>query len=197
MNRQEYLDELRERLFVYGAPEPRSAEIVAEVESHLVESGEDPVEAFGLPDRYAANVLLGGRIRPARWLPPAVAGLGGALTGLAATAPLLDRDRLVVDSNAVLVLVVLTAAMLVVFLPAVARRFPRTLTRLIMALAVIAVAGSCVSALGYFTPLGEWVLFTLEPAVGLAIGIGMLIAGALLARWLPPWRRARRNPPAP
>ena len=37
-------------------PGPRIAETLAEVDSHLLESGEDPVEAFGPPDDYAERV---------------------------------------------------------------------------------------------------------------------------------------------
>jgi hypothetical protein len=37
-------------------PGDRIGEIVAEVESHVADTGEDPVAAFGLPKEYAASV---------------------------------------------------------------------------------------------------------------------------------------------
>ena len=37
-------------------PAPRIGEIVADVESHVADTGEDPVEAFGPPKDYAASV---------------------------------------------------------------------------------------------------------------------------------------------
>src|SRR5690606_15626762 len=59
VNRQQYLGELTERLFSRGVPPEQTREIVAEVESHLIDSGDDPIETFGLPDSYAASVVAG------------------------------------------------------------------------------------------------------------------------------------------
>ena len=38
-------------------PGDRIGEIVAEVESHVADTGEDPVEAFGTPRAYAASLV--------------------------------------------------------------------------------------------------------------------------------------------
>lgn len=46
-------------------PGDRIGEIVAEVESHVAETGEDPTEAFGTPRHYAAS--LTDEHRPAPW----------------------------------------------------------------------------------------------------------------------------------
>ena len=49
----EYIAELADVLETRDVPAEAVAQIVREVESHLAESGEDPREAFGQPDRYA------------------------------------------------------------------------------------------------------------------------------------------------
>jgi hypothetical protein len=48
-----YLQQLSACLQRYGLDNQQISEIIAEVESHLVESGETPLEAFGPPDVYA------------------------------------------------------------------------------------------------------------------------------------------------
>jgi len=58
MDVEAYLGELAASLQVRGADSARTSEAVAEVESHLAESGEAPVEAFGPPDEYAERLLL-------------------------------------------------------------------------------------------------------------------------------------------
>ncbi len=47
-------------------PAARIGELVAEVESHVAETGEDPVEAFGTAKEYAASLTAEHR-RPPRW----------------------------------------------------------------------------------------------------------------------------------
>lgn len=115
----EYRHRLITALRMYDVPAPRIGEAVAEVESHLADTGEDPVDAFGEPDDYArelsrsharprrdlthflvavvsfaacgvgASALLNGR-----WLPAAGAGLALAALGgwLYRTR---ERDRIV------------------------------------------------------------------------------------------------------
>ena len=53
--RDQYAAELTEILQLRGVPEEAIAQIVREVESHIVESGEDPVGEFGTPSDYANN----------------------------------------------------------------------------------------------------------------------------------------------
>lgn len=48
-----YLEELYVCLQRYGLEHQQISEIMAEVESHLAESGETPLEAFGPPNVYA------------------------------------------------------------------------------------------------------------------------------------------------
>ncbi len=72
-----YADELLYALRMRDVPGRRIAEALAEVDSHVAETGEDPHEAFGPPRQYAAEVAaaLG---HPGKPLPRAVAG--GAMT---------------------------------------------------------------------------------------------------------------------
>ena len=68
-------------------PGERIGEIVAEVESHVAETGEDPNDAFGPPRQYAAS--LGDEHRPPpRWF-TAVSIIGSAVDGWLLTQGLL------------------------------------------------------------------------------------------------------------
>ena len=72
MNVESYLSDLAASLQMRGADSARTSEAVAEVESHLAESGEDPMEAFGPPEEYAEQLLLreerrAGEAADARW----------------------------------------------------------------------------------------------------------------------------------
>lgn len=65
-------------------PAERIGEIVAEVESHGVDTGEDPVDAFGRPREYAASIAPAPRgSRAAAW---ALALSGAAVGWLVATS---------------------------------------------------------------------------------------------------------------
>jgi hypothetical protein len=63
---QAYLNELLGALRMRGVPGPRIAEFLAEVSSHLSETGEDPREAFGPAKAYADELTaaLGARNAP-------------------------------------------------------------------------------------------------------------------------------------
>jgi hypothetical protein len=89
---QAWCDELLLALRVRDVPGTRIGEVLAEVQSHLGETGEDPREAFGAPREYADQVAT------ALGVPPAGNGIwrpllrslswrdlaGAAVTGLAA-----------------------------------------------------------------------------------------------------------------
>ncbi len=51
---REYCDALETALRTRDVPGPRIGAVLAEVRAHLADSGEDPGEAFGPPDAYAA-----------------------------------------------------------------------------------------------------------------------------------------------
>ena len=59
----EYLAELAETLELRDVPTDAIAEIVREVESHVAESGENPVDAFGEPSQYADSFASPARSR--------------------------------------------------------------------------------------------------------------------------------------
>ncbi|GHO48174.1 HAAS signaling domain-containing protein [Ktedonospora formicarum] len=53
-----YIEELSACLQRYGLESKQISEIVAEVESHIAESGESPLEAFGPPEAYAEERVM-------------------------------------------------------------------------------------------------------------------------------------------
>lgn len=57
MRTDAYRDELLLALRLRDVPGPRIAEVLAEIDSHVAESGEDPTEAFGPPREYANQVV--------------------------------------------------------------------------------------------------------------------------------------------
>ena len=108
-----YVRRLLTALRTHEVPSERIAEVVAEVESHLAETGEDPVVAFGTPRVYAAAVA-GDDSRS--WLGAVPAALLGGLAGLSVALTALavvDRDDHVVGvplPAAVVVTLLLVAA---------------------------------------------------------------------------------------
>lgn len=66
---QDYRNELLFALRMRDVPGPRIAEALAEVDSHVTETGEDPREAFGPPTAYADELTaaLGGPPSPRLW----------------------------------------------------------------------------------------------------------------------------------
>jgi len=77
-------------------PPDRIGEIVAEVESHVADTGEDPVEAFGTPREYAASLTDEHRKPPWWWTTTTLvlAAAAGWLIGQGAFAVLLDEPYL-------------------------------------------------------------------------------------------------------
>lgn len=73
-----YRSDLVLALRMRDVPGDRIGEIVAEVESHVADSGEDPREAFGAPEEYAASFT--GQAR-ARWSRTDVLVAVGSLVG--------------------------------------------------------------------------------------------------------------------
>lgn len=51
---KDYTDDLLLRLRLRDVPGPRIGEIIAEIESHVAETGQHPVDVFGTPAEYAA-----------------------------------------------------------------------------------------------------------------------------------------------
>lgn len=77
-------------------PPDRIGEIVAEVESHVAETGEDPVEAFGTARDYAASLTDEHRKPPWWWTTTTLvlAAAAGWLIGQGAFAVLLGEPYL-------------------------------------------------------------------------------------------------------
>lgn len=90
---EEYTADLAEALDLRDVPAEAARQIVREVESHLVESGEDPVEAFGPASRYADQFAPRSRQREVVWVAVAAAalGFGGAFLLISGAFGLLDE----------------------------------------------------------------------------------------------------------
>lgn len=54
-----YLAELERALKRRGLDDARTGEVIEEMSSHVAESGDRPLEAFGAPEEYAAALLAG------------------------------------------------------------------------------------------------------------------------------------------
>ncbi len=92
---QTYCNGLLLALRLRDVPGPRIAEALAEVQSHVSETGEDPREAFGPPAKYAdeLTVALGGPSTPfslRRLAPDLRRGAAYGLSGAAGAWFLLD-----------------------------------------------------------------------------------------------------------
>ncbi|SFT82404.1 hypothetical protein SAMN04487904_109143 [Actinopolyspora lacussalsi subsp. righensis] len=93
---EKYRNELMFALRMREVPGDRVGDVLAEVESHVAETGQDPVEAFGTPGEYAVRVAeefgtTGGSprravLRPGVLLVAALALCGAELATSAATA---------------------------------------------------------------------------------------------------------------
>lgn len=89
---EKYRDDLVSALQTHEISGQRVGEVLAEVESHVRETGEDPVEAFGPPRTYAAQVAaqLDRRTgKPSTW-EYASFGLGFAALTMAGSDYLID-----------------------------------------------------------------------------------------------------------
>jgi len=90
---EQYASDLAEALDVRDVPAEAARQIVRELESHLAESGEDPVEAFGPVARYADQFAPRSREREVVWFAVAAAALGfcGAFLIISGVFGLLDE----------------------------------------------------------------------------------------------------------
>lgn len=91
--RDDYGTNLAEELGLRDVPEDVADRIVREVNSHVIESGEDPFETFGTPERYADEFAPRSWSRRMLWACVAVAaglGFGGGLMLLSGIFGLID-----------------------------------------------------------------------------------------------------------
>jgi hypothetical protein len=180
MNQQEYLAELKRRLRFRGASRRRANEVVAEVRSHLADSGEDPLDTFGTPEEYAASVLRGYRWPTARLLTLMVLAVSGASLAYIGGSGLRDGESTVVvgitDLATWLVLALVSPLGL---LPPINRRYPSIVTRMAV---VVPVGGLAMCAAMYVASevLGDRTLFGVRSVVMFPVGLGLLAVAGLL-----------------
>lgn len=110
--RVEYLRRLRAELHARGVPSGRLGEVLAEVDTHVADTGEDPASAFGPPEKYAARIAEETGATPEA----STSAARRLLTGVPATAGTLLAVEgvvgLVRDRAAPVTLAVLLAALL-------------------------------------------------------------------------------------
>jgi hypothetical protein len=164
-------------LRMHDVPGDRIGQVVAEVESHVAESGEDPVDAFGSPPAYAERIraTLG---PPPRRRPGAVVAatvtVVAVVLALQALAALTGDGRVAVTAGVVVAvgLVVAAATLLVPLLA-------RPMWQFVAAYAVAAPA-----ATGALALLDEPVLVTVPAWAALVVAVLVGVAGFVLVRRL-------------
>lgn len=181
----EWADEFLLELRMRDVPGPRIGDLLAEVESHCADSGDDPTTAFGDPRTYAATVAGAEAEGGPRWrgAAPAIgrglAILLGAILVLTAGAAIRTGEDLVITIGTVAFSVAMTAVMVVVIgvLDVVVRR------PVVSAIAVVTALGlGSMMTLWWSGPaliLPSWFAF--------AAGAVLLVAG-----W---WRIGRQVDP--
>ncbi|GLW11976.1 hypothetical protein Misp01_71040 [Microtetraspora sp. NBRC 13810] len=183
---RKYRDDLRVALRLRDISGARVGEVLAEVEAHVAETGEDPVAAFGSPKEYAAKVSAQLDVKTGK--PSRLQKLTGTLiTGLLTYVGLtLLLDGLSADRPGVPVTpayLISTVVFLALSVPAVMLSFRAAVAlsggRVCGVLAACALAGAMAVAIfpnSLFD--GETVLF--EVSRWVAVGLGAAaVAGSL------------------
>lgn len=130
MNRQAwiYLAQLTRALQQEGVDGARAGEFVAEIDSHLAETGADPVDEFGPPFKLAAELARRPGSRRPGWIPPTWAMSIVAIVAALIFAVVLDAIMLGWDDTGVpirargLVYMAVFLPLLVVFIYGANRR---------------------------------------------------------------------------
>ncbi|GAB2648786.1 hypothetical protein GCM10027271_02950 [Saccharopolyspora gloriosae] len=196
---EKYRDELLIALRMHEISGARVGDVLAEVDTHLAESGEDPVEAFGTPREYAAHVAAQLDGDPAKLSRPAVlaGALGTAALTLFGLEFFIDGFRgpvpfVLADAvGAVWMLLLIVVAVGAAFRSATALRGRRWYLAGAVVAGLLAIAGTNVVD----RLLGEApVLFELPGWAAITLG-AVLLAGAVLLL-LAAIRRGRVVPPA-
>jgi HAAS domain-containing protein len=189
VNEDAYIEDLRRRLSFRGASRRQVKDIVAEVRSHLADSGEDPVDAFGQPDEYAKSVLRGYRWPTARVLVLLVCSIPGASLVTRSVGRLWGGEEVVsVQASELLFWVVMVLVTPLSLAPLVHRWLAGRPSLRLVGLLGVGLAGGGASYLGS-SVFGDRPMVTLEPWPALAVGVGLLAATALIVLL---WRHLRR-----
>ncbi|SDR16300.1 HAAS signaling domain-containing protein [Actinopolyspora saharensis] len=191
---EKYRNELMFALRVRDVPGDRIGDVLAEVETHVAESGEDPVEAFGTPGEYAARVAeefgpAGGSPRRAVLRPGVLLVCALALCGAELVTSAVTTSEVALTIGQLLGILVLLALLVVPLLLAVraATELRSTGRRLWFGLGALAtlvlapfVANAVERAVG-----AEQVLFTMPRPLALVVAAVLLLGTvALLVRFI-------------
>lgn len=186
MNRHEYLKELRRQLTIRGVSKRKARLIVAEADSHLHLSGEEPEATFGPPDRYAASLVPDRRWHITSYIGAAVPATAACLLAAQALRTMIgDGGDVTLRSYDLLMLAIIVTMVVIVGLPAVGWRFRRSPWWTTLGAAL---AGGLAAFVGMLL-FDDRPLWRLSAPVAFAVA-GALVAAALVLTIAP--RRARR-----
>jgi len=171
-----YCDDLLVALRMREVPGPRIGEVLTEVRAHLADSGEDPAEAFGTPEEYAAELVgeTPSRTRADRvreGLLGACFALGGCWLAEGATG-LATGDTAGLGPSAL----ILAALAAVGGAWALEQLVSSSRRRMVQGVLAVAAALTAATALGVL--VDDRFVVTTPAVVPLALGIALLAAGA-------------------
>lgn len=188
---RKYRDELTLALRLYDISGVRVGEVLAEVESHVAETGEDPVAAFGTPKEYAAKVAeqLDERTGKPSMLQNTVGALAVGALGYGGLTLLIDGLRADGDTIPVTAATVVSAAIYIVLMTVGIILLFRAATALVKA-KVWGVIGGAILAAAIAGILltkafidDQAPLIELAPWLAITLGVAALAGAlALLAR---------------
>ncbi|MGJ7907666.1 HAAS signaling domain-containing protein [Actinopolyspora sp. H202] len=115
---EKYRNELMFALRMREVPGDRVGDVLAEVETHVAETGQDPVEAFGTPGEYAARVAeefgaFAGSPRRAVLRPSVLLVAALALCAAELAVPAVTTSEVTLTTGSLVGLVALLALLLV------------------------------------------------------------------------------------
>lgn len=183
--RSRYLQQLSGELVGRGLPGERVGQVLAEVDEHVTDSGEDPAQAFGPPAEYAQRVAeVAGPLPPSptQHVPRAllVAAVSTAGTLLSAEGVL----ALLGGGPAPLTAGVLVAAVLVALLQVGSARVVRRPAPVGIVAAMVAFAAGWLAQAAVLVRFRTPVLADVPAVAMVAAGLGLVAVGVGAARSL-------------
>jgi hypothetical protein len=179
--RSRYLRRLGTELAARGLPGARVGQVLAEVDEHVRDSGQGPLEAFGPPAEYAERVVeAAGPLPadPARSTPRALIAAAGTTAGTLLAVE--GVAALVRGEPAPLTVGVLVAALVLPLVEVAAGRLVRRPAPLGIVAALVAAVGGWLGQLTALVWFRSPVLVDGPGVVALVAGL-VLVAGMLLA----------------
>ena len=193
MNQQSwvYLGQLSRALQQEGVDGTRAGEFVAEIDSHLVETGADPIDEFGPPFELAAELARRPGSRRPGWLPPIwamwVFGLLVAVVLVAvvdATMSGWDDTGVPIKARGIAYIAVFYPAVMVFSYASTRRLTGRTWTALTGGRAALVILGIAIATTTAATIAGDRVIARVPVPVfwGVVAAVGPVLVFLLIKR---------------